>query len=283
MTQKEITRDLWQAGGASVIGASHLRNDLPNQDAHLAFPADAKAQRAVLAVSDGHGSAPSFRSDIGARFAVEAACEVLDWFLDDPDVFAAGQTLARDIVESWRAKVAADIECNPLPSDKSGSGYLPYGATVIVVGVTPTLLVALQIGDGDLLFGYGDDDFERPLPDDDGLVGEQTYSLCLDNAADFARLYIVEREDALRWPDFIFLSTDGIAKSFQSDRDYISVGGSYRKLAFGDFGSALDNASDWLRDVTTKGSGDDVTMCFAARMQSSAEDISSVSSKGARV
>lgn len=282
MTHTSESQELWQAGGASVIGASHRRSQLPNQDAHLAFPTRGKAPRAVLAVSDGHGSAPSFRSDIGAQFAVEAACDVLDWFLDDPDVFAAQDTLAREIAQSWRAKVDAHIKDTPLPSDTSSNIYLPYGATVITVGVTPSLLIALQIGDGDFLLGYSDDAFERPLPDDEGLVGEQTYSLCLDNAADYARLYMAEREDAQRWPDFIFLSTDGIAKSFQSDSDYVSVGRSYRKLALEDFSSAIAGAEAWLDDVTTKGSGDDVTMCFAACAGGAAGGQSTMQSKGAR-
>ncbi|MEM7568564.1 MAG: PP2C family serine/threonine-protein phosphatase [Pseudomonadota bacterium] len=258
---------LWQGGGASVRGTSHRRTDKPNQDAFACRPEGGAAQRMLLAVSDGHGSAPSFRSDVGAKLAVESALDVLDWFFDDADIFEATTRMAQDIVSAWRQKVDAHKSANPLPSGQDTRSYLPYGATLICAGVTAELFIAVQIGDGDLLLGYGDGRIEKPIPDDDGLVGEQTYSLCLDDAAQAARYYILERDGHTAWPDFIFLSTDGIAKSFATDDDYRSVGDSYRSIAHTDFAAAIEGAPAWLEDVTAKGSGDDVTMCFAARKE----------------
>ncbi|MEM1021304.1 MAG: PP2C family serine/threonine-protein phosphatase [Pseudomonadota bacterium] len=259
------TEMLWQAGGASVRGKSHERSDMPNQDAFSFRPDGRPANRTVLAVSDGHGSPKSFRSDVGSRLAVEAAVEALDWFFDDADVFAADGSLANDIVTAWRTKVDAHRAQHPLPAGSDETSYLPYGATLICAGITETLLVAIQIGDGDLLLGYQDGFIEKPLPDDQGLVGEETYSLCLPNAAEAARIHLAERSAASAWPDFLFLSTDGIAKSFATDSDYLAVGDSYRKLAMDDFDAALAGAPEWLTDVTQKGSGDDVTLCLAAR------------------
>jgi hypothetical protein len=85
----------WRAIGASVRGASHVRAGLPNQDAiYLSSLATSAAPDApdaastpgaagfpgtplLLAVADGHGSAKCFRSDTGARLAVETAARVI--------------------------------------------------------------------------------------------------------------------------------------------------------------------------------------------------------------
>jgi len=85
---------IWHCIGKSVTGASHLRHGLPNQDALKIWRSLRGAARAakqipagshnsnltlplVLAVSDGHGSAKSFRSHIGSQMAVEAAIQVI--------------------------------------------------------------------------------------------------------------------------------------------------------------------------------------------------------------
>ncbi|MGH9466889.1 MAG: protein phosphatase 2C domain-containing protein, partial [Terriglobales bacterium] len=64
----------WQAAGASVRGAQHERQGLSGQDAWTWEERDGSA---FIAVADGHGSAPSARSDVGARLAVETARAVL--------------------------------------------------------------------------------------------------------------------------------------------------------------------------------------------------------------
>ena len=60
----------------SIKGSSHDDNGKPMQDwsEHL-YLEDYKAD--ILLVSDGHGSDKHFRSDRGARFAVEAAKEAI--------------------------------------------------------------------------------------------------------------------------------------------------------------------------------------------------------------
>ena len=64
----------------SIKGSSHYDNGKPMQDwsEHL-YLEDCKAD--ILLVSDGHGSEKHFRSDRGAKFAVEAAKEGLVEFL----------------------------------------------------------------------------------------------------------------------------------------------------------------------------------------------------------
>ena len=86
MAMATNSHPIWHCIGKSVTGASHLRHGLPNQDALKIWRSLRGAARShnsnltlplVLAVSDGHGSAKSFRSHIGSQKAVEAAIQVV--------------------------------------------------------------------------------------------------------------------------------------------------------------------------------------------------------------
>jgi hypothetical protein len=67
----------------------------------------------------------------------------------------------------------------------------------------------------------------RPLPDDVDLVGEQTYSLCLPNAEAAVRARFLPRSEADT--DFLMLSTDGLAKSFRDDADFLRLAASWHE------------------------------------------------------
>lgn len=119
----------WQVMGRSVLGASHRRGGLPNQDSLGAIPElDAagknSAPAAILAVSDGHGSARSFRSDRGSRFAVEAVGAVLgELFLARSLSLSAVRRLAEvqlpsSLLRRWRRAVAEDLRAYPVTGDE---------------------------------------------------------------------------------------------------------------------------------------------------------------------
>ena len=254
----------WRVGGASVRGASHLRSGAPNEDAWL-YLADGPV---VAAVSDGHGAAPHFRSQQGAEFAVRAAASVLEAQIDDAD----GAELASAMLERWRADVRAHMSANPYSEherDLAGPPPLsPYGATLITAGVNAGVLALLQIGDGDLVLGYGDGRLERPLPAGPGLAGELTFSLCQEDALSWFQSAVLWRDAARPWPDFIFLATDGVSKSFQDNRAFEAEVARLRKLAFSDWDRFIGEAPEWLSTVSSRGSGDDATMCVAIRTAS---------------
>jgi hypothetical protein len=132
--------------------------------------------------------------------------------------------------------------------------------------MAPGQLLVLQIGDSDVLFGYPDGRIERPLPVDQGLVGEQTYSLCAPDAAQRFRVRTMAADGALSWPDFVMLSTDGVAKSFADEKAFLAIGRQYRdtvqKVGLPEVLGRLDG---WLTEVSRRGSGDDVTLCLASR------------------
>jgi serine/threonine protein phosphatase PrpC len=267
----------WSLGGASVRGASHVRRGQPNQDAVAwTTPAVADATRAVdrfvAAVSDGHGGAAYFRSGTGARMAVDAANAILNRVLDMSDLPESPEPLIAEILTTWRQAVMQHLADDPIDSDwieAEQDKLLPYGTTLSAVAVGPDRLIAIQIGDGDMLFVYPDERVERPLANDEGLFGEQTYSMCLDDAAQRFRVRALRREAGQPWPDFIMLSTDGVSKSFADEKTFQSIARDYRSsVRKMGLRSVLDQLEKWLGDVSQRGSGDDVTLCLAIGMPS---------------
>lgn len=263
---------VWATGGSSVRGASHVRRDKPNQDAIAWAPAGADgkpildAEAFIAAVADGHGAPAYDRSDTGSRLAVQCAIESLRRFVGGGN----GEGVIEEILTRWRQAVAADHEARA----QSGGDWVeapsdvltPYGCTLAAVAMAPGQLLVLQIGDSDVLFGYADGRIERPLPVDEGLVGEQTYSMCAMDAAQRFRIATLTADGAGSWPDFVMLSTDGVAKSFASETAFIAIARQYRdtvqKVGLPEVLGRLD---EWLAEVSRRGSGDDVTLCLASR------------------
>ena len=117
-----------RAVGRSVHGASHVRSGLPNQDALKIVPAGGEGTPLMLAVADGHGDPPAFRSAPGSALAVDAATGVLEEELtaltgpaDAPGAAPnaslvkrlAEERLPQMIVERWNMLVRFDLEQHP--------------------------------------------------------------------------------------------------------------------------------------------------------------------------
>src|SRR5580658_538741 len=111
----------WRIIGHSSRGASHVLSGLPNQDA-IGFwlPESGAGPPAILAIADGHGSAQHFRSADGARFAVETADALLLAFSQQhgadrglPELQAAASELPPQVLETWKAKIAAHLAARP--------------------------------------------------------------------------------------------------------------------------------------------------------------------------
>lgn len=256
----------WMVGGASSIGSSHLRRGLVNQDA-IDWVSDTDGQgRFIASVSDGHGSEAHFRSDIGSKLAVQAVISALDWFLDEPGNI---QQLPKDVVDIWQKLVKQHIDQHPFTDRIPADVFTAYGATLIAIAASSRYLVVLQIGDGDLLLGYPNGRIERPLADDKGLIGEQTYSLCLNNAHLYARSHLMDLDWEEEWPDFALLSTDGVSKSFIDNQAYLTIVENYRDLCLSskdNFQTTIKALPSWLDNVSKQGSGDDASMCIVTRV-----------------
>jgi serine/threonine protein phosphatase PrpC len=257
----------WRVGGASVRGPSHVRSGAPNEDAWLCVT-EGPSRPTVAAVSDGHGAAAHFRSQKGAELAVRAAVAVIETQIDDSD----GADLAGTILARWRTDVRAHMAAHPYDDAERKIAdhppLSPYGATLIAAGVNAGVLSLLQIGDGDLLLGYPDGRLARPLPSGPALKGELTFSLCQEDALSWFQSAVLWRDANSVWPDFIFMATDGVSKSFQDDRAFEAEVTRLRASAFSNFDRFVKEAPDWLATVSSRGSGDDATMCVAVRTAS---------------
>lgn len=275
----------WQAAAASTRGASHRRSGLPNQDAFASWTRKEDGQKAILAVSDGHGAHQHFRSQVGSRLAVGIAVSVISGLIDDANAVGMGAAasgvpdadLPRRLVTAWSQSVERHLRVNPLSQEERdalafgerGSDaqdpILAYGATLLVVVATTEYVEYLQLGDGDILTVDADGSTTRPLPQDERLIANQTTSLCRPEAwNDFRRLRRTCAESPP--PVLVLVSTDGYSNSFRSEGDFLLIGRDYLKLA------CRDSLDDIRRDLpaildeaSEKGSGDDITLGILLR------------------
>lgn len=267
-----------------------MRMNKPNQDRFYFFIDEEKGLPIILAISDGHGGSGYFRSDKGAQFAVESAVEICKQFLLKNGEFEIGEsfsqkrlkeTLCRSITDEWNKRVAKDIEDYPLPESDDFEKIeivktkrpvepdisTPYGATLLIVIITKSELIFLQLGDGDIIVFSIDGNSIRPLPRDPRLIGNETTSLCVREAwDDFVTSTI--RIDSIS-PVLIMASTDGYANSYSDDVSFIKVGKDVLTLVCEDnagidagFDNVESSLPEWLNETSEKGSGDDITVGF---------------------
>ncbi len=279
----------WKAIGKSVRGASHIRDNRPNQDA-IAWSAGAHmGLPLIMAVSDGHGSQRSFRSETGAAFAVDALSACLTDFAQHFSSHSAletvekeaGQHLPRELEYRWKRLVLDHLTAHPFEDKETEilfvyqeddseeppilNPFLAYGATALGLLITPSYRCYLQLGDGDILNVYPNGKTARPLPDDPRLMANATTSLCARNAARDVRLSIEPCDE--NSPELILISTDGYANSFKNDEGFLQVGPDFLNIIRSDgLDDVQNNLEDWLEETTRVGSGDDITLGIVSNM-----------------
>jgi hypothetical protein len=281
----------WTALSASVRGAVHERDGRPNQDAvGLHLPRRA-GDPLCLALADGHGSARSFRSARGAALATECGLRCLRRLLRKSGKASPLSRLRRQletkwpraVVAEWRRAVHADVRKNPFsalefapfpeppPVARVGSelpyqAYLAYGATLVVAAVTRHHLLYAQLGDGDILTVGADGLVSRPWPREHAFFASETVSLCSHRAEQLFET----RMDVLRGgaaPALILLATDGYANCFDDDAGFFQVGADFLAyLRHGGTRFVAEKLEPWLRESSRNGSGDDITMGLAVRI-----------------
>jgi serine/threonine protein phosphatase PrpC len=273
----------WQVIGQSVRGASHVRADLPNQDAITWRPSSRGGPPLILVVSDGHGSAKSFRSDRGSKFAVTATADLLQELVCGlPDAqnlsmvkrFAV-ERIPDELVRRWRNAVDRDLAEHPFTelelaeltqqrgerscTEVAKAPRLAYGATVLGVLVTQGFLLFLQLGDGDILIVADDGTVTRPLARDARLIANETTSLCMSEAWREVRLRFQANYGGL--PALIMAATDGYANSFVNDDAFRKVGSDILTIMREDSVQAVEeNLLEWLDEASASGSGDDISL-----------------------
>lgn len=275
----------WGFLGCSQQGSSHVRQNLPNQDAIAHWPLDDGSSSIILAVADGHGSAKSFRSDMGSRFAVETAVAVCREFLEgvkgaDPSRAKSDAELRipRRIFQEWKRRVEDHHRQNPFTdaeldrlAEQAGSTAreraarpeqltTAYGSTLLAVVLTDEFLICFQLGDGDVLaVSDATSAAERVIPKDESLIANETTSLCQEDGLRYVRYRFQLFRDSP--PAMLLLSTDGYVNSFASPEAFLKVGGDYLDLLRKDgWEDVAKNLPGWLEDTSRNGSGDDITV-----------------------
>jgi serine/threonine protein phosphatase PrpC len=278
----------WRVVGASVRGASHERSGLPNQDAIKWVPPSGGGASVAVAVSDGHGSAKSFRSARGSQIAVATATgEVQDLLAAHSALGLSAikreieERLPQRLVRNWAAGVNADLEGEPFSeaeleqlAQKDGPSaqrsveknpLLAYGATLLTAVVAPTFMAFVQLGDGDILVVTDTGRVSRPLATDARLFANETTSLCMVDAwKDFRVGFQVVDEG--KAPALVLLSTDGYANSFRDDESFLKVGSDILEMIRADgLDKVAQDLANWLGEASRVGSGDDITLGVAHR------------------
>ena len=300
MEQKR--RLYWRCGGKTVQGASHLRAGLPNQDALGWSPESGSGPPLILIISDGHGSAKSFRSHIGAKIAVEQATKQIKNFVlenNQGDRLVVQQQLPKVIVSQWLKAVDLHMQKVPfthkewaLLEKKEGATAreavlnnpsLAYGATLLAVVVTEEFILYLKLGDGDILCVDSHGKTTQPFALDERLIANQTTSLCTEDAWREVRLRLLLYSENL--PSLILVSTDGYSNSFRSESDFLQIGQDYQEMIQSrgiDF--VVQQLPNILSETSQQGSGDDITLGIVKRVETGdAITCSSTSLKFGRV
>jgi serine/threonine protein phosphatase PrpC len=272
----------WRVVGHSVRGATHERAGVPNQDAIHWLPESSAGLPLILAVADGHGSHKSFRSETGARLAVETAAQVINDFLlgqaqtESLSVTkrAAEEWLPAALTRRWLEAVSAHLAAHPLVadelklapdihgtsrSDAPSNPPVVYGTTILAAAVTTGFIIYLQLGDGEILTVSKEGAVTRPLSKDERLFANETTSLCSPDAwRDFRVCFQVVSNAP---PSLILLCTDGYSNSFHDEQGFLKVGTDILDMIRADgLEMVNEHLASWLTESTYAGSGDDVTL-----------------------
>lgn len=284
----------WRIIGKSVLGASHIKSGLPNQDAIAWKQKSDTGVPLVLSIADGHGSEKYFRSDIGAKFAVQVANEVLNRFekgLTSSSLSSIeddAKRLPLQIVSQWKQLVTDHWEKTP-PNEREwkwlrenadalkamkANPAIPYGATLLTLLLAELFILYFQLGDGDILTIAPGGDIAEPVPGDERNLANETTSLCDPQAARDFRTHF--QRLGPEKPALIMLSTDGYTNSFSKREGFYKVGSDIWQTIYAGGEAGLKTVEDslegWLNQTSKTGSGDDITVGLLCRMNALNEE-----------
>lgn len=266
----------WVVGGESVRGNSHRLKGIPNQDAIGWRQGKPRPTPLTLAVADGHGSPAYYRSDVGARLAVEAALNSIDHSYQAARrgkrtygwLRGIERRLPHKILSKWRRSVSRHFENHPSPAPNGCSVSTSrhddyrcaYGSTLLVVVIDSDGILFCQIGDGDILEVSSTGMVQRVFPPDPRFLGNETTSLSSATTADFRTTYR-EATPTSSQPALIVAATDGYSNSFEDEDAFLRVGIDYLEAIRRDGWLATrTNMMSWLQETSSQGSGDDISV-----------------------
>lgn len=273
--------DKYSSFSCTCTGASHMARELICQD----YSGESNNDDFVFAsTADGHGSQQYLRTEKGSEFAVQAAYECAEEFVEslkgaedvlaDPEKrFSLFEQLWKNVVDRWNELIYEDFNEHPFTGEEleriperysyyretymSGEYKDAYGTTLAFAVVTESYAFCMQIGDGTCVIITKDGDAEEPVPKDERCHDNITTSMCQDEAEKLARCAFFAGDDI---PAAIFLGTDGIDNSYWDRQQLWDF---YKGLAFDLSQNGLDEGfnqlTSFLPELSRLGSGDDVS------------------------
>ncbi len=272
---------MFQGIHSTVIGDSHIKKGIVCQDSSGVYVSD---HFAIAVVADGHGSAKHFRSDVGSRIAVKITLGLLKNYMKQPDfveqfrehpTFILRQ-MEKQILMKWREAVEEYHRENPLTEEEQEKqaqmgGNLRtatiYGSTVLAGVLAEEFAYGLVLGDGGLV--VLDEGGRLFIPvEDKNSHANYTSSLCNSNAVHFFEHWYTETA-----PGALFVSTDGLFKSFASEEDFLKYHGLLAQM-MADRERTEKSLERNFEKRTREGSGDDISIAFVydARWQNKARE-----------
>jgi hypothetical protein len=237
----------------------------------------------IALAADGHGSKRHFRSDQGARLAVEVAKNAIVQFItitkgkkavfwdkntrgNSKKIAQTLKQLESNIIYCWREAVLQDIQTNPFAEEEHGicdDNHIDvqdendlvaiYGSTLLGAVITDEFWFAIQIGDGACVIITDQGTAEIGIPEDERLEFGRTTSLCNTDAVESFRHsygnHIVG----------ITVASDGVTDSFIPDKYTDFTLHLLRNfIKYPD--QAERNLQTFLPKLSERGSNDDVSL-----------------------
>ncbi|MCD8020935.1 MAG: protein phosphatase 2C domain-containing protein [Clostridiales bacterium] len=267
-----MENNMFQGIYSTVIGDSHIRKGVVCQDSSGVYVCDAFG---IAVVADGHGSAKHFHSDVGSRIAVKITLGLLKNYMNRQDFRRQFQThpdfilqqMEKQILMKWREAVQEYHRENPLTEEEQqkqretganmGSICIPviYGSTVLAAVIADGFSFGMILGDGGFVVLDRNGDLFIPVEDKNSHAN-YTSSLCNTDAIHFFEHWYTEEN-----PVALFVSTDGLYKSFASEEDFLK----YHALLAHMLTDPARTKKSLKRNFekrTREGSGDDISIAM---------------------
>lgn len=255
---------------ATVIGDSHIRRQIVCQDYSGTFVGE---DFGIAVVADGHGSSKHFRSDVGAKIAVKISIELLkkymkqadfkNQFLKHPDFIL--KQMEKQILMKWREAVEEYHKENPLTEEERNKVSAEdskrmkvatiYGSTVLIAVMADGFSYGMLLGDGGFVVLSAKKELFIPVEDPNSHAN-YTSSLCNTNAVNYFQHWYSEDPTVA-----MFVSTDGLFKSFACDEDFLRYHGLITHM-LSDPEKAEKSLIRNFEKRTREGSGDDISIAL---------------------
>ena len=292
-----------QSYSYSCQGESHKADNKPCQDA--SFHAVYDDGLAMAIVCDGHGGERYFRSDVGARMAVEVISDSVKTFVENIDkslfvgkpytaieaitseevikkqtpVDIALRQLFSSIIYQWNEKIKEHarnttiseweqqhVDKKYLDELKSSETYEKlYGCTLMVYVQMPDYWFAFHLGDGKCISFQQNPLWRFPIPWDERCFLNKTTSLCDSNAINEFR-YCYEGDGT--FPMAVFLGSDGMDDSFGEDANLVNFYIQVVKMLVNDgLEATIKSIEEDLPQLSKIGSKDDMSVAFVYNLE----------------